>query len=325
MDKPKLIGVVTVTYNSSSVICGFMDSLLKQGAPDFVLYVIDNASSDETLKLLTGYQDPRVLVIPNGRNVGVAEGNNIGIRAALKDDCALVLLINNDTVFDSDLVAGLVEGIGRYKCDMVVPKIMYFDQPKRIWSAGGSFSRIRGSARHFGFNREDDGTFDQPRAVNYNPTCCMLIKREVFERVGMMDANYFVYFDDTDFCRRAYRSGIKLFYVPSVRLLHKVSSLTGSVSDFTIRYLTRNHVYYLLKNFPRWQVLFYLPAYQVHILVRYFLTPTKLRAFLITEKAFLEGIRLFVHSRRTVKVTSPSESQMGQPCLGKVAKPSRLE
>ncbi|PYV68331.1 MAG: glycosyltransferase family 2 protein, partial [Acidobacteria bacterium] len=113
MDKPKLIGVVTVTYNSGTVIRDFLDSMLKQSHTDFVLYVVDNASSDDTVAIVATYRDPRVLTIRNSENLGVAEGNNVGIRAALRDGFASVLLINNDTIFDCDVISKLFNGLGK--------------------------------------------------------------------------------------------------------------------------------------------------------------------------------------------------------------------
>jgi len=294
MNSSGLVGIVTVTYNSGAVVGDFIDCVLKQRHSEFILYVIDNASADNTLQVVSTHPDPRVVVVRNPANEGVAEGNNIGIRAAIKDGCSFVLLINNDTAFEPDLLGELIEGMRKHECDMAVPKILFFDEPQKIWSAGGYFSAWRGSARHFGFGRKDDGTYDRPRAVNYNPTCCMLIEREVFGRVGLMDANYFVYFDDTDFSLRAYRTGVRLFYIPSARLLHKVSSLTGAESNFTYRYSIRNHVYYLLKNFPRWYGLYYLPALQIHIFAKYLLLLRHPKSFWVAQKAFWEGISLFL-------------------------------
>jgi GT2 family glycosyltransferase len=299
MSKQDVIGVVTVTFNSASVIGDFMSSLLKQTHTRFILYVVDNSSSDETLKRLSELPDSRVRIISNLKNVGVAEGNNIGIRAALKDECASVLLINNDTVFEQDVLSRLSEGLEKYECDMTVPKILFYDTPTRIWSAGAYFSRWRGSARHFGYGRHDDGRFDQPRVVNYSPTCCLLVSKRVF-----------VYFDDTDFCYRAHRAGVKLFYVPAARLFHRVSSLTGSDSAFSIRHNIRNHVYYLLKNFPRWQLLFYLPAFQIHIFVRFVIWKRSLGAFSIAEKAFMEGVSHYrAHVGRAGSSLDRSEAQ----------------
>ena len=270
-----------------------MNSLLKQTHTNFILYLIDNASSDATLQCLAEQDDPRIVVVRNSRNCGAAEGNNIGIRTALKDGCTSVVLVNNDTAFAEDLLSQLLEGLHRYKCDMVVPKILFFDEPNKIWSAGGYFSWWRGAARHFGSDRNDDGKFDESTLVDYSPTTCMLIRKEVFDIIGLFDASYFAYFEDTDFCYRAQTARLKLVYVPSARLLHRVSSLTGRDSDFTVRYCIRNHVYYILKNFPMWQRLYYLPALQFHLVAKFVLLRRKLSTFWLAEKAFSEGISLF--------------------------------
>lgn len=301
------VGVVTVTFNSALVIRSFMDSLLKQKHKSFILYVVDNASTDATLEFLGEYNDSRIVMVRNLTNAGAAEGNNIGIRAALEDGCASIVLINNDTVFDDDLLSQLLLGLKRHESDMVVPKILYFDEPRKIWSAGGYFSWLRGAARHFGSDRDDDGKFDEPRFVDYSPTTCMLIRKEVFERIGFLDPHYFAYFEDTDFCYRAHQAGIKLVYVSSARLLHRVSSLTGLDSDFYVRYSIRNHVYYVLKNFPAWQRLFYLPALQFHLVAKFVLLRRKLSTFWLAEKAFSEGISLFC-SRLDLRETALPES-----------------
>ena len=293
MDSSSRIGVVTVTYNSGSVIDDFMVSLLAQTHRVFTAYIIDNASSDDTVKRVGAYRDRRIRLLEQKANVGVAEGNNIGILAALNDSSEYILLINNDTVFGANLLTELLDGLERYCSDMVTPKILYFDDPKRIWCAGGYFSRLRGSARHFGIGRLDEGEFDHPRAVDYSPTCCMLIKKNVFADVGLMDSNYFVYFDDTDFCQRAYRAGIHILYLPAARLLHKVSALIGGESDFYYWITIRNHVYYLLKHFRRWQIPLYLAAYQIHLLLKFVVLLRKPKTFLLAERAFLKGISLF--------------------------------
>jgi hypothetical protein len=307
VDKRQCVGVVTVAYNSGGVIDDFMRSILEQTYADFILYVIDNASTDDTLPRLSTYADPRIVPIASEINTGVAEGNNIGIRAAIKDGCGLVLLINNDTVFDSDLLLKLVEGLRQHDCEMIVPKILFFDEPEKIWSAGGYFSRLRGAAGHYGFDCKDDGRFDVPRIVAYSPTCCMLIRCGVFDRVGLMDANYFVYFDDTDFCWRAYMAGMKLMYLPAARLRHKVGSLTKQVSNFAVRYYTRNHVYFILKH----RSLFFIPfvgfVYYCYLAAKYLLWLQRAKLFLVAQRAFWEGVWVFVSAvRQSKQVLAPT-------------------
>jgi GT2 family glycosyltransferase len=245
------IGIVTVTFNSATVLPDFLRSLKVQGYEDFVLFAVDNASTDNSVQILRECSDPRMRVIRNADNRGVAAGNNQGIQAALDAGCSSVLLINNDTEFDPTLIARLKDGFAKYEVEMTCPKMMYYGEPSRIWAAGGKFQRWRGyRSVHIGDGELDRGQYDVARLVSYVPTCCVLIRKEVFEKIGMMDERYFVYWDDTDFMYRAKKAGVKLMYLPEAKLLHKVATLTGgAATPFAMRYGTRNSLYFLLKHF----------------------------------------------------------------------------
>jgi GT2 family glycosyltransferase len=290
--------VVTVTYNSSQVIVDFMSSILRQTFSEFTLYIVDNASSDQTLEHVARYRDPRICVIANAENIGIAEANNQGILAGLASGCESVLLINNDTEFESSLLEKLVAGLEQYACEMIAPKILFHDNQHIIWSAGGGFNPLKGYAGfHFGLGQSDRGQFDNGRLVEHAPACCLLVRKEVFERIGLMDTRYFVYLDDTDFCYRAKRAGIRLRYLPSATLLHKASSLTGGPeSDFSIRYRTRNQVYFMLKHLGPWRGLYYLPAFQIHQVIKLVSREIDLAGFFLRESAFIEGLKVWRHS-----------------------------
>src|SRR4051812_22766558 len=118
MDSGNKVGVVTVTYNSGKVLQDFLCCILSQTHSNFVLFAIDNASTDSTLQQLHACTDPRVAIIANPDNRGVAEGNNQGIRAALEAYCDSVLLINNDTVFENGLIEKLLAGLSQHGADM---------------------------------------------------------------------------------------------------------------------------------------------------------------------------------------------------------------
>jgi GT2 family glycosyltransferase len=289
------VGVVTVTFNSGAMLDGFMRSLLAQSYDDFVLYVIDNASSDDTLEKLAAYRDPRVHVIANRDNRGVAAANNQGIRASLESGCSSVWLINNDTEFDSGLLATLAAELEARPCDMIVPKIMYYDPPDRVWFAGGYFSRWRAyAALHRGKHELDRGQFDAPGWIEYAPTCCLLVRRRVFEQTGLMDETYFIYFDDADFCFRAKRAGLRIWYHPGGVLRHKESSLTGGTqSPFVLRLSARNKLYFLKKNLgPVWLV--WAALYQVYLVGRLLAGRDSTTAFRLRQQSFVEGVRLKV-------------------------------
>lgn len=255
MDK---IGLVTISYNSENVLSAFLDCVWDQTHTNFSLYVIDNLSSDNTLSILKNVSDSRLVVIQNDINLGVAKANNQGIIRAIKEGCDQVLIINNDVEFEPTLIEKLLKVQKENHCSLVAPKIMHYADPNYIWYAGSWFNKKKGYLPlHRGLAQLDHGQFDQMIEVEYAPTCCLLVKKQVFDDIGLMDEKYFVYFDDTDFCYRILRDGRhKMLYFPFVAFFHKVGSLTKSFNeagkrryrgDFFIRQNTANHVYFLRK------------------------------------------------------------------------------
>jgi GT2 family glycosyltransferase len=300
MDNCGCIGVVTVTYNSANVLPDFIRCLTAQRLSKFTLYVVDNASSDATMQLLENCRDPRVRVIANRQNRGVAEGNNQGIQCALEDGCEAILLLNNDTEFDEHLIMRLAEGLVEHDADMTCPKIMYFDNPEQIWCAGGAFELWRDcGANHIGYDEIDRKQYDHVRRVSYVPTCCVLIRKEVFRKVGLMDARYFVYMDDVDFMYRAWKLNVKLVYLPNTRLLHKVGGLTGGEeSPFSIRYDTRNQVFFHFKHFGLLRSIPWLLHCQLRYVAKLAVGKKSWRWFRLKETAFLEGLKLLPKLRK---------------------------
>lgn len=247
------IGVVTVTYNSGVVLEDFMQSMLKQNHDDWILYVIDNDSKDNTLELLATYPQDKIKIVANKINYGVAKGNNQGIEAALADGCDFVLLLNNDTEFDENLFIVLLNDLLTNNADMSSPKMMYYEPKNLIWCAGGGFStKFLLRNYHRGDREIDVGQYNNIYLCDYVPTCCVLIRKCLFtsDSVGMMDEKYFVYYDDTDWMWRAKTLKAKLIYTPNITLYHKVSSLTGGISRFTMNIFFRNRIYFIRKNMP---------------------------------------------------------------------------
>jgi GT2 family glycosyltransferase len=242
-----VIGVVTVTYNSADVLPDFIGSLLAQSSP-FRLYAVDNASADDSVDVIRRYDDARFVVLRQSENRGIAVGNNVGIDRALVDGCDWVLLLNNDTVFESDLLMRLVETAIDHDAGIVVPSIRYFDDPEDVWFESARFDRWRGSVP------VECPPRLPPDAVLIEcaSTCCALVRPEIFAAVGLMDERYFVYWDDTDFFYRADQAGVRILLDPRIRILHKVSSLTGGgESEFSQVERTKNRVIFIRKHHRR--------------------------------------------------------------------------
>lgn len=296
MDNKK-IGIVTVLYNSESVLEDFFRTLNEQTYKNFILYLVDNASKDASVQ--KGYEyakqvDFECRWLLQKRNLGVAEGNNIGIKAALTDECDYVLLSNNDIVLQFDTIEKLLIGINFMNVSMAVPKIYYWDNPKKIWMAGGGFHWLQFSTYHREENVEDKGQCDERMLVDYAPTCFMLIDASAFARVGFMDKRYFVYYDDTDFIWRAIRLGTEqLAYIPESVLWHKVSSCTGgALSDFSLYYSHRNHILFAMRYCHNLHKLVFILYLITHFLFRKLFIYNRQQLVLIL-KSYMEGYKLY--------------------------------
>jgi GT2 family glycosyltransferase len=247
------IGLVTVLYNSEDVLEGFFKSLSEQTFKDYHLYIVDNKVTEETNNLITSLLSKYPVIeythVKNSANLGVAKGNNQGIELSLKNGADYVLLLNNDVEFYTpDLIKEMVDYAEKGE-DIIVPKILYFDT-RRIWMAGGKLLKTRGYTIHIGDGEKNSPKYATNKYFDYAPTCFMLISKKVFEKVGLMDERYFVYFDDTDFIYRANNLGYKVYYIGNVEVLHKVSNSTGGNETlFSIYYHNRNRMLFIRKNF----------------------------------------------------------------------------
>ena len=256
------LNLVSVTYNSQSVIADFISSCLNQTYTDWQLYIIDNASTDNTISIIQSFNDSRITLLPQSINLGFAVATNIGINLALANNAQFILLINNDTVFSPDLFRKLLDGMFIQSIDMVVPKIFYHQPANKLWYAGGYFDYWQAMKTvMIGEGALDDGKYDINKIVKFAPMCCVLFRADLFQNdsVGLLDEKYFVYFEDADWMHKAGLLGKKLLYFPVAVLYHKVSSLTGGMnSKFAISQFYQNRVYFIRKNFAGLRQMFYL-------------------------------------------------------------------
>lgn len=286
------IGVVTVTYNSGSVLADFLASVWKQTHEKFLLYIIDSGSTDGTADILANIGDPRVRIVKTGVNIGFAAGSNLGMRMALEESCDAVMLLNNDTIFGPELFQVLLDGMKTFGCDMTTPKMLYFDRPNQIWAAGGSLNAWLGYRNnHHGENEIDDGRFDRPGRVTFTPFCCVLMQKRVIEKIGYLDEQYFVYTEDADYCFRVLKSNLSLWYVPHAKLWHKVNSLTGHMSLFLIRYCTRNRILFLRKHLTSWRAFLWYAIYWIYQCGRYLSGKDERDIWELKRAAMREGLK----------------------------------
>jgi len=223
------------------------------------IVVVDNASTDGLPSAISNFQFPisNLKLIKNEENLGFAEGNNVGIRYALKNGADYVLVLNNDTIVDKGLIEELLK-VSRSdsKIGIVAPKIYFApgfefhkdryakkDLGRVFWYAGGAMDWDNIIGHHRGVDGVDHGQYDKTEETSFSSGCCMFIKKEVFGKVGLFDKKYFLYYEDADLSKRVKKAGYKIIYKPSAVIWHKnAGSAGGSGSVLQDYYISRNRL-----------------------------------------------------------------------------------
>ena len=237
------VSVIVLNWNGRDDTLACIESLRSIDYPDHEVMVVDNGSSDGSVDALRT-RFPELEIVETGQNLGFAEGNNVGIRRALARGADYVFLLNNDTVVDPFLLRRLVEAAERCpEGGIFTPKIYYHSQPARIWSAGVRW--LEGTMEFQHVQDETQYRFDERgvAATDYACGCALLVKSAILRKVGLLDAKFFLTYEETDLCYRARREGILSYYVPRAVLWHKISVSFGGAESPLIRYfITRNRL-----------------------------------------------------------------------------------
>jgi len=195
--------------------------------------IVDNASSDDSLRQFGEVFGDQVMVVALESNRGFAGGMNAGIEAALQAGAGSVLLLNNDTIADADMIPRLREAaVTLPRAGILGPAIYYYDAPARLWQAGTRRSALLPVPVNLGGAalRRARG---RPLRVDAVTGCAMLVRREVFLRIGPLDSRYAMYYEDADFCYRARGAGFEIWCVPQARMWHRVSLSARQVPQAT--------------------------------------------------------------------------------------------
>ncbi len=221
-----LVYIVTLNWNRRDDTLACVRSLLELDYPNFRIVVVDNASGDDSVSAIRA-RFPAVEVIANRSNVGFAAGMNVGIEWALAAGAGYVFVMNNDTLVDKQMLSELVEEAEQSSTiGLAGPKIYTFDPPDRVWFAWGYRDPWTWAVIRMPRGR-DDARVNTPRDVNFLTGCGMLVRRDVFEKVGLFDTGYFMYQEDADFCVQVVRAGFRVRYVPTARMWHRVAASSG--------------------------------------------------------------------------------------------------
>lgn len=248
MASPQSVAIIILTWNNWRDTLACVDSCRTLTWPNFRIIIVDNGSTDDSENQLRQHC-PEVEIIQTGKNLGFAGGNNVGIRHAMQLHADYIWLLNNDAVAEPDSLAKLVETMEKESdAAFAGSKIYYHDDPQRIWFAGGIWEKNWLNIRQKGAGEIDHGQFDRTEPVGSVSGCSMIARRAAINKIGLMDESYFLYWEDTDWCARAWEKGYKVLFTPYSHVRHKVSSTIAPRSEIQYYYNTRNGMYFCRRH-----------------------------------------------------------------------------
>lgn len=260
------VSIIIVNYNTKPDTDECLKSLavIKTRGISWNAVIVDNGSMNEYTLPRSFQNNKKFEVVRSEANLGFTGGNNLGIYYAVEkynSDC--VLLLNNDTTVSPQFLQDLVECSQEHlDYGMIAPKIYFYkgnefhkksysrdELGSVLWYAGGSIDWQNLAAFHRGVDEVDRGQFDEFSESDFATGCCVLIRREVLEKVGTFDKRFFLYFEDVDLSVRTERAGYKIGYCPDAVIWHKnAGSSGGAGSSLHNYYLARNRLLFTEKH-----------------------------------------------------------------------------
>lgn len=245
--------VVVVNYNGGELLSGCVESV-RRCTRDYEIILIDNASTDNSLALISPGKDLRVFKLSS--NLGFARANNIGVRAS---SGRYVVLLNSDTVVTRNWLDALV---GQAEKDpwigLVTPKLLKSSNPLLLDSTGHSCQYENAVCRDRGQGEADNGQYDDLAELVSCSFACALIKKQVFLHIGLLDEKMFLYFEDFDFSLRARIAGWRVVYCPESVVYHARGGSTRSSRQRQLWSRARGYpLRIILKNYQTWPMLLY--------------------------------------------------------------------
>lgn len=265
-NKKDKVSVIVLAINSLDLIKSELKDIskLETKGIDAECVIVDNGSEDGLHEYLKNYKLPNMSFkyLRNTTNLGFAGGNNVGINYALNNGSKYILLLNNDLILSNDLLIKLVKFLNdNPKVGLVSPKIYFAegyefyknrysdkDLGKVIWYAGGKIDWDNIYTSHIGVDEVDKGQYNEATKTDVANGACLLIRKDVFEKIGLLDEDFFLYWEDADFCQKAIKNKFDVVYYPGVTVWHKVSSSAGGSGGKSNDYfLIRNRYFFALR------------------------------------------------------------------------------
>ena len=244
--RQKKVFIIVLNYKNGEGTISCIKSLEKLDYENIEIVIVDNNSDDKSGDLIHK-KFPHMHYIQTGENLGYSGGNNIGIRYALDKGANYIWILNPDTLVEPNTLVELLKGFAEKSVGIVCPKIYYQDDKNKVWFVDSTLDIKSGLANHKDFGLIDQGQFNSPKELEWATGASLLIRSDVFKKIGLFDPNYFLFFEDVDFSVRTKNAGFTILFQPKAHVYHTVGGSVGKGNPRNEFYKTRNRLYFIKK------------------------------------------------------------------------------
>ncbi len=240
------IGIVVCNFNKQDYIINCIRSIFASTTDDFDVYVVDNASTDDSVKMIEREFENRLTLIVNKENLGGSGGFNTGLREALTHDYQYLMCIDNDVVLDPHAIEELQNFLEIHPdVGMVGSKVYFMDEPEKIWNYGGIIDFENFIQKDQYKNLIDTDLLPEIVYGDYVPACSMMVRTDVVRKVGVMSEENFIYWDDMEWGYRFRQAGWKVAAYGKAKVWHKAGGRNAG-NTFIHYYMWRNRIHFFL-------------------------------------------------------------------------------
>lgn len=258
MKFPK-VSIIILNRDGKEFIIPCLKSVLKTEYPNFEVIVVDNGSKDGSPQIIEKKfgRQKNFKLIKSPINLGFAGGNNRGGESA---SGVYLMFLNNDTKVRKEWLKSLIKAAESYpRFGAGSPKQLSLVKKERIDALGGTLDRF-GWSKKEGYKEKDQGQYDQMKEVFYAQGSCLLVKKNLFEKVGRFDEDYVIYYEEVDLCWRIRLFGYKVLFIPQSVIYHFGGGWQKKQPKNPFFYLLRrNHLMTLMKNYNGFNLIKRLP------------------------------------------------------------------
>lgn len=230
---PPVVSIVVLNWNGIADTLACLHSLASLQYSNFNAIVVDNGSTDDSSSRLKKYKASYPLtVIETGRNLGFAGGNNVGIRHALDGGADHILLLNNDATAAPDALGHLVHAAQRHPdAGVFSARVLYSREPTRVWFDGARWNRHSLRLEWPGQGAQENTLDSAIHETDYACGAALFFRAEVARQIGLLDEDFFLVWEEVDWCFRARKAGWRNLVVPAAKVWHKIGVSFGAESS----------------------------------------------------------------------------------------------